>query len=142
MQVVGISQLAGPCWRGSVVAGAMLKYDRRKDKWVRTYGAVFGGDLYLFRTLPKPRSYGGADAANPASPYVASIDRPKWLKQHDATVVDLTPQGIQLSFEVQSACRMRLLLFVVVAVDVVVALLLFFRFLLLLLLLLLSVLGL
>ena len=67
-----------------MIAGAMLKYDQRKDKWTRVFGAIFGSDLYLFHTKPTPRSYRGADSSDYGSSYVASVDRPKWLGQGGA----------------------------------------------------------
>jgi hypothetical protein len=85
-----------------MIAGAMLKYDQRKDKWTRVFGAIFGSDLYLFHTKPTPRSYRGADSSDYGSSYVASVDRPKWLGQGGAVVIDLSNPGILLALEVNS----------------------------------------
>jgi hypothetical protein len=86
-----------------MIAGAMLKYDKRKDKWTRVFGTIFGTDLYLFHTKPTPRSYrGGADSSDYRGPFVASVDRPKWLGQGGAVVVDLSNPGIVLSLEANS----------------------------------------
>ena len=77
---------------------------RRKDKWSREYGTIFGTDLYLFHTKPNPRSYRSVDTHERTASLVAAVDHPKWLGQWGATVIDLAQPGIQLALDVQSAC--------------------------------------